>query len=515
MADESQAHSAALPNLRADTQALDDLEADLFALRYAQEEVSSLATCIDPPGAAEDRGHALSRLAGREHALLASSETGALLGRLSAHADLLGEARAAQIRVLSRDHVQAAGIPAEEQGAFVRLADQAQEVWLAARQADDWASFEPWLQRLVDARVRMAGLRSPGHDPYDVWLDDFEHGTSQAFYDRLFGQVRECVVPLLADVMRSRHRPSRACVEGVFDEARQWALARDLTKLEGLDQDRLWLGRTEHPFTGGPGRGFVVVADHVRTDDVLSSVFTMLHEGGHALYEQGVDPALARTSLAGGTSSAMHEAQSRLFENLVGRSRPFAGPLLATMQRHFAGQLGRVTPTMLWQAENVVVPSLIRTEADELTYSLHVLVRYEIEQALLAGEATAADVPALWAEKYRSYLGVRVPDDARGALQDIHWACGEFGYFPTYALGNAYACQLVDAMRREGVPFDDACAGGDLSPICSWLRERVWRWGRAKDSGEILRDATGEDLEPRHYTDYLRDKFTELYQLGA
>lgn len=515
MADGQGAGGAALPNLKADEQALDALEDELFALRYAQAEIDTFASVIDPPGAGDDRAQALALLAEREQGLLASSDTGALLGRLSAHAGLLGARRSAQIRVLSRDHVRAAGVPAKEQGDFVRLADEAQRVWLDAKRHDDWASFEPYLQRLVDAKVRMAQLRSPGSAPYDVCLDDFEHGADQAFYDRFFAQVKDCVVPLLQDVMLARRRPGRDCVAGAFDEARQWALARDLAALEGVDERRFWLGSTEHAFTGGPGRGFVVVAGHVERDDVLSGVFTMLHEGGHALYEQGVDASLSRTSLAGGTSSAMHESQSRLFENLVGRSRAFAGPLLATMRRHFQGQLGRVTPTMLYLAENVVEPSLVRTDADELTYPLHVLVRYEIEQALLAGEAKASDVPGLWAEKYRAYLGVRVPDDTHGALQDIHWACGEFGYFPTYALGNAYASQLVAAMVRDGVDFEGACAAGDLSPVSGWLGERVWRWGRAKDSAEILELTCHEAFEPRYYTDYLRSKFSAIYQLGA
>ena len=335
----------------------------------------------------------------------------------------------------------------------------------------------------------------------------------RAFYDRFFDQVKECVVPLLADCMASRHKPSHACVEGSFDVERQWRLAGDLARLEGLDEGALWIGRTEHPFTCGLSRDFVIVTGHAYPDNVLSNVFSILHEGGHALYEQNVDADYAGTSLAEGTSMGMHEAQSRFFENLVGRSEAYAPTLLAVLRHHFPGQFARVTAHQLYLAENCAEPGLVRTEADELTYPLHVLVRYEIEQLLFSGEATAADVPRLWAQKYRDYLGVTVPDDARGALQDTHWSDGSFGYFPTYALGSAFGAQLKAAMVRGGMDFDAVCASGDLAPIRTWLRDNIWRWGRAKDSGELIEAACGEPFSAKYYTDYLTDKFSSIYRL--
>ncbi|MBD9244326.1 MAG: hypothetical protein EGQ66_00530, partial [Coriobacteriaceae bacterium] len=287
----------------------------------------------------------------------------------------------------------------------------------------------------------------------------------------------------------------------------------DLMRLEGVDEDALWLGRTEHPFTGGPGVGFVLIASHVYEDNVLSNVFSMLHEGGHTLYEQNVDPAYAMTSLKGGTSMGMHEAQSRFFENIVGRSEAFAGPLLEVLQRRFPGQLGRVTPHQLYLAENCAEPCLIRCDADELTYPLHILIRYELEQMLFSGEAKAADIPALWAAKHKEYLGLDVPDDARGALQDTHWSDGSLGYFPTYALGSAFGAQLKAAMVAGGMDFDTVCASGDLAPIREWLRTNIWHWGRAKDSGELMLAACGEPFSPAYYTDYLTQKFSSLYGL--
>ncbi len=515
MAD-TQTHSqtnAALPNPRADFAALDALEATLFSHRYAIDEIGSLGPALDPAKATDERAEALATLEQERVEALCDPEVGAMLERLSAVPELLDDTRKAQLRVIGRDRASLMGVPAEEQAAFSRLTCEANDVWRRAKAADDWESFEPYLDRIVTAKKHMAQERDPQRDPYDVWLDEYEPGCDRAIYDAFFAEVKECVVPLLADCMASRHKPSHAAFDGAFDERRQWDLARDLLVLEGVDMDALWLGKTEHPFTGGPSTGFVVIASHVYPDNVLSNVFSVLHEGGHALYEQSTNPAWRFTSLKGGTSMGMHESQSRFFENLVGRSEAFSEPLLRTLCAHFPGQLARVTPRQLYLAENCAEPGLIRCDADELTYPLHIIVRYEIEQLLFSGEATAANVPGLWAEKYRQYLGVAVPDDARGALQDTHWSDGEFGYFPTYALGNAYGSQLKAAMIAQGMDFDGVCASGDLAPIREWLCQNIWRWGRSKDSGELIEAACGEPFSARYYTDYLVEKFSALYRL--
>ena len=505
--------NAAISNPRADMEAFDDLERRLFSLRYAMGEIGSLGPVIDPPKATAQRGEAVATLQQMSVEALCDPSVGALFDRLEEQPELVGEQRLAQVKVLRRDRASLLDVPAEEQAAFSRLTVEANDVWRRAKAANDWASFEPYVDRIVEAMKHMAICKNAEKDPYDVWLDEYEHGTDRAFYDRFFSQVKECVVPLLADCMASRHKPTHNCVDGNFDPERQWRLAEDLARMEGLDMDALWIGRTEHPFTCGMSRDFVVVTGHAYADNVLSNVFSILHEGGHALYEQNVDAAYAGTSLSEGTSMGMHEAQSRFFENLVGRSEAFAGPLLQVLRRHFPGQFARVTPHLLYLAENCAEPGLVRTEADELTYPLHILVRYEIEQLLFSGEATAANIPGLWADKYREYLGVRVPDHTRGALQDTHWSDGSFGYFPTYALGSAFGAQLKAAMVRGGVDFEGACAAGDLAPIRAWLRDNIWHWGRAKDSGELIEAACGEPFSATYYTDYLTEKFSSLYRL--
>ena len=505
--------NAALADPRADMEALDSLERTLFSLGYAMGEIGSLGPVIDPPKATEERAEALATLQQASVEALCDPAVGALLDRLEQEPELVGETRMAQIKILKRDRAALVDVPAEEQAEFSRLTVEANDVWRRAKPANDWESFAPYLDRIVAALKSMAAKKDAEKDPYDVWLNEYEWGTDRAFYDRFFSQVKDCVVPLLADCMASRHKPGHSCVDGNFDEERQWKLARDLMSLEGLDEGALWIGRTEHPFTGGPSRSFVIIASHVYQDNLLSNVFSMLHEGGHALYEQNVDPEYRYTSLRGGTSMGMHEAQSRFFENLVGRSEAFAAPLLQCLVKRFPGQLRSVTPHLLYLAENCAEPGLVRTEADELTYPLHILVRYEIEQLLFSGEARAADVPRLWAQKYREYLGVSVPDNTRGALQDTHWSDGSFGYFPTYALGSAYGAQLKAAMVAGGMDFDGVCASGDLAPIREWLRDRIWRWGRSKDSGELIEAACGEPFSPVYYTDYLTEKFSTLYRL--
>lgn len=498
--------------IESDIAALEDLERHLYAHRYAEVGMGVYGLTIDPPHAMDDRAEAMAILQEEDRERLCSPRMGATLRRLSASAKRLDPTTLAQVRVLTRDRDRIANVDPADQAALSKLTNEADYVWRRAKRDNDWDSFEAYLDRIVELMRKVAQEKDPGRDPYDVWLDENEQGTSREFYDGFFDVVKDTVVPLLMDV-RTKRQPSRACIEGRFDENRQWLLARDIAVLEGIDLDSYWLTATEHPFSDALSINYAVTAAHVHADDIASNVFTMLHEGGHNLYELGVRPAYNHTSLRGGTSAGMHEAQSRFFENYVGRSEAFAGPLLQTMQTYFRGQLGRVTPHQFYLAVNRADPQPLRMDADELTYPLHIVVRYEIEQKLFSGEATAHDVPGLWRDLYKSYLGVRVPDATRGPLQDSHWADGLFGYFPTYALGGAYGAQLRDQMISEGMDWDGLLSRADLAPIREWLRVHVWQWGRAKDPAEIIQEACHKPFDPTHYTNYLRKKFSDIYGL--
>ena len=501
------------PSLEEDLRTLAEVERRLFAHRYATAEIETYGECIDPPKVTADRAEVLAVLMEEDHELLSKPEVDGALKRLATHSSELEPLVAKQVEVLVRDRQRIVGVPAALQAKLVRLQAESYDAWLAAKANDDWRSFAPYLDRLVNLQRKIAIGMDPDADPYDTMLDMYEKGTNRTFYNTFFSRVKQCVVPLLSSISMSGRTLSRSCVEGHFDEARQWELAQDVARLEGIDEGAHYLTSTEHPFSQSMTSNYVVTANHVNPHDLMSSIYSMLHEVGHNLYEQGVNPDLNRTSLAGGTSMGMHEAQSRFFENYVGRDRAFVPVLLALIKNRFPGQLGRVTPNQFYRAINRVAPSLIRMDADELTYPLHILVRYEIEQLLMAGKATATEVPKLWADRYSRYIGASVRNHKEGPLQDVHWAQGCFGYFPTYALGNAYAAQLRAKMIEEGLDWDATLSSGDLAPIRNWLRERIWRYGRSKDPADLIKEATGEPFNPRHYANYLTNKYVELYGL--
>ena len=297
------------------------------------------------------------------------------------------------------------------------------------------------------------------------------------------------------------------------DERQKFYFARELMDVVGLDPQASVLACVEHPFTNGMAPGDVRITTHIYENNLLSNVFSVIHEAGHAIYEQNVDPVYAYTVLGTGSTMGIHESQSRFFENIVGRSRAFMDPLLAVLRRHAPEVYGNVSADQLYRAANIALPQLIRTEADELTYPLHIMIRYDIERMLFAGEATAQDIPALWNKYTKEYLGLEVPTDTVGCLQDTHWSGGSFGYFPSYALGSAYGAQMAPAMAADGVDLDAACASGDLEPVRGWLREKIWRWGAGKDAPELIQGACGAPFDATFYCDYLHHKFSDLYGL--
>lgn len=508
-------HTQLQEQLQDDLAELDSIEKRLFAFLYASTSIYFNGTTVDPVKAAAGRGEALTVFDEEQRKLLCSPDTGELLERLrqAGKRGELDETRSAQVRILSRDRAQQADIPFDVASDFTRLRAEAGDVWHKAKISGDWASFEPLLDKIVKSMKHIASYKDASKSPYDVWLNEFEPGCDRALYDNFFEAVKKTVVPLVKSIAAHKYQPSRACVEGAFDPGLQWELGRELIKLEGVDTDALVLAKSEHPFTDSLTTQHVFVTSHVYEHDVLSNIFSILHEGGHALYEQGVDSRYNYTCLKGGTSMGMHETQSRFFENIVGHSKAFAPVLLDLLTKYFPERMSGVKLDAFYAAENRVTPSLIRMDADELTYPLHILIRYEMEQELFAGDITARDVPRVWAQKYKDYLGIDVPNHSVGALQDMHWSDGCIGYFPTYALGSAYGNQLTAKMIEEGMDFDGVIASGDLEPIREWLRSRIWRYGRSKDPLVLFEQAVGAKFDPRFYTEYLEKKFSDIYQL--
>ena len=508
--------NAALTNPKEDIHALNELEDKLFALRYANAEIVGLGMAIDPEGAADVRSDVLGIMEKNRQELLCSRETRDLLQRLSCPSAVLNPTQKAQLRVLIKEHDKLKSVSPARAQAHAKLIAQADTAWHKAKRENSWELFAPYLKQVIESMKEIAHERNAVVDPFSLWCDEYEPGSSKESLDEFFGELKKGIIPLLKPIYEAAHkgfRPKPEIFEGRFDEQRQWALARDLLELEGLDTKHVLLVPTEHPYSCAPSSHYAIIATHIHEDNVLSNVFSMFHEGGHSLYEMGVDPAYDRTSLQGGTSYGMHEAQSRFFENYVARDLHFAPHILRLMQKHFQGQLGRVTPRQFWSISNAVVPGEIRMEADELTYPLHIIVRYEIEKALFSGELSVDDVPKRWAELYKNYLGVTVTDAAHGPLQDMHWSSGYIGYFPGYALGSAYGAQFKHAMIAAGIDWDGDLEKGDTSRIRRWMGDNIWRFGRAKSSAELIRDACGEEFKVAYYLEYLTEKFSKLYNL--
>ncbi|MCL6452315.1 MAG: carboxypeptidase M32 [Alicyclobacillus sp.] len=404
-------------------------------------------------------------------------------------------------------------IPAERKRAFVTLTAEAETVWAEAKEQSEFALFAPYLERIVQLEREFAGYwGDSGRRPYDTLLDLYEPGLTTDVVDALFAPLREETVRLLGEIVSSGIRPDVSPLCQTFDIERQRALNARLLRHIGYDFEAGRMDPTVHPFQTTINRYDARITTMFVEDDLRASVFSTIHEGGHALYEQGIHPDLTGTPLATGTSMGMHESQSRFFENMIGRSQAFWVPLYADLQRAFP-QLKGLALDAFHAAVNCVEPSLIRIDADEVTYNLHIMLRYELEKALIEGELEVADLPGIWREKMESYLGISPPDDAHGVLQDVHWSGGLFGYFPSYALGNLYAAQLRHALLRDVPSAMDEVASGNLAPVLGWMREHVHQYGKLRTPREILRQATGEDLNGQYLVDYFWEKFTPIYHL--
>ena len=491
------------------------LQRNLWVRSYLLHLAEWDGATIAPPKGATARGEAMGALAGEYHELLTGTsalETVAALQEAATNSKLDAQT-ADELRIFARDQCEAMAIPTADEEEWTKLICEADAVWHKAKTDNDWASFEPYVQRIVDTLKQRAACIDPTRDAYDVLLDQYERGLTRENFDMFCAAVKGAVVPVLHEIVARGEQPKADFLAAHVPAPVQMGLSYDLMRLVGLDMDAATLAQTEHPFSDSAAAGDARIATHIYEDNLISNVYSMIHESGHAIYEQQVNPAYAYTCLAGGTSMGIHESQSRFFENTIGRSRAFMGPLLELLRCRVPDVYGRVSEDELYRAVNIARPSLIRTEADELTYPLHIMIRYEIEHALFAGEATAADIPGLWAEKTQQYLGLKVPCDRDGCLQDTHWSGGSFGYFPTYALGSAYDAQLVPAMERDGVDLARACADGELAPVRAWLREKIWRWGRSKDAPELVEAACGAPFDAGYYCAYLQKKFSELYGL--
>ncbi|MDQ0111408.1 carboxypeptidase M32 [Paenibacillus harenae] len=463
----------------------------------------------------DTRSEVIGALSGDMFKLATSPELGewlTVLEQNAAYAEL-NEIEQRLVSETRKEYDRSVKIPPKLYQEYVIISSQAESKWEEAKADNDFAGFQPYLEKVISYTNQFIDLWGAKATRYDTLLDQYEPGMTVKELDRVFGGLREQLVPLAAAIAASPHQPDTSFLRQQYDKSAQKAFSLYILKQMGFSFDAGRLDESVHPFATGLNPGDVRITTRYLEDDVLSALFGTIHEGGHALYEQNIMPELIGTTLCTGTSMGIHESQSRFWENMIGRSRPFWERNFGELQKQFPGQLDAVSVDQFYRANNVVQPSLIRIEADELTYNLHIIIRYEIEKLIFNEGAKAADLPAIWNEKYRQYLGIAPPNNAEGVLQDVHWSGGSFGYFPSYSLGNMYAAQIADTMEKELDGFWSLVGQGDLLPIKEWLTERIYKYGKLRTPSELIQSVTGKPLDPQHLVSYLTNKYSEVYKL--
>lgn len=402
-------------------------------------------------------------------------------------------------------------IPAEDYKAYTELTAKAQGIWAEAKDKNDYKIFENYLEQIFDYNRIFANYREPEKDPYDVILNDYEKGMNVEKLDEFFRELRREIVPLLEKIKMKKIN-NEDYIEGKVKKCNQIVFSKYLGEYLGFDFNRGIISQSEHPFTLTVNRDDVRITTKYIEELPLSSIFSTIHECGHGIYEQGIGEELKDTLLADGASMGIHESQSRFYENVLGRSMEFWQPIYKNLQEKYE-YLTNVTLDEFYKGINSVRPSLIRVEADELTYSLHIMIRYEIEKGILNGKYKISQLPEIWNEKMKEYLGVEPKNDSEGVLQDVHWSCGLIGYFPSYALGNVYSIQIYNKMKEE-MNLEKLLEDKKLDKIKEWLRNNIHKYGKMKTPKELIEDITGEGLNAKGYIEYLKEKYSKIYNLN-
>ncbi len=464
-----------------------------------------------PPGGADARAEQRATLNRIAHDLQVAPELGELLEELAPFEAEYGHDsfEASLVRVARRDYDKAVRVPSELRAELTRSASFGYRAWLHAREQEDYAIILPHLEHNLDLRREYVACFEPDGDPYDVLLDDYEPGMKTAEVETIFGQLKAALVPLILSVDDTRPVDD-ACLRGGFPRDRQRRLSLAILERWGMDSTSWRLDRTVHPFATSMSPSDIRLTANFQ-EDGLHGILSCLHEFGHGIYERQVDPRFVRTPLAHGASAAFHESQSRLWENLVGRSLSTWTFFYPTLQHELPDQFGRVALEDFHRALNKVQPSLRRVDADEVTYCLHIILRFELEREMLSGAVALQDLPEAFDAKMREYLGLQPPDVSRGVLQDVHWSDMSFGYFPTYALGNVVSVQLWEKAQTDLGDLDGQFERGDFRPLREWLGEHVHRHGRAFMPQELLQRVAGSGMDAAPYLGYLERKLGELY----
>ncbi len=488
--------------------------ADVQNLRYTASVLQWDQQVLMPAGGASARANQIATLNKLAHEMFTTDEVGVLLEDL-AGADLeSGSDEASLISVAQRDYEKAQKLSTELVEALSRVTSKAQHIWAKAREAEDFSQFQDSLAQIVDLTIQKAEAYGYEDSIYDALLDDFEPDMKTAEVNRVFDELKAELVPLVQAISQKSDAVDASIFEQTFEEQAQWDFGMLALEAIGFDLQRGRQDKSVHPFTTSFSINDVRLTTRVFEDMFPSALFGTLHEGGHGMYEQNGAQSLDGTILAGGTSLGVHESQSRLWENVLGRGKPFWQFYYAQLQSYFPKQLGDVSLDTFYGAINKVEPSFIRVEADEVTYNLHIFLRFELEQALVKQEIKIADLPEIWNAKMESYLGITPPNAALGVLQDVHWSVGLIGYFPTYALGNVLSLQFYEQTLKDLPDLPEQYARGEFGTLLEWFKEHIHQYGRKFTANQLIQRITGTDsIEATPYLSYIKQKYTDIYGL--
>lgn len=465
-----------------------------------------------PPGGSEARGQQLATIGRIAHEKSISPEIGKLLDDLKRGDIDPASDDGSLIRISTRDYDKATRVPPDFVAKQALVTTRAFDAWVEAKGKSEFSIFRPHLEKVVELAQEYISFHPPADHPYDTLLDDYEPGMKTAEVQQIFDNLRPRQVELI-QAIRSAKQVKDDFLYKKYNEKKVWDFGETIVTKFGYDWSRGRQDKAPHPFQTTFSVNDTRITNRFEADNPLATLFSAMHEAGHAMYEQGSNPAYERTPLAGGTSLAVHESQSRLWENLVGRSLPFWEYFFPLLKKTFPSQLDGVGTKSFYKAINKVEPTFIRVNADEATYNLHVMLRLEIEIGLVEGHFAVKDLPEIWNSKMNDYLGITPPNDALGVLQDVHWSSGLMGYFSTYALGNMISAQLWQRIREDITDLDLQICTGNFEALLSWLREKIHIHGRKFDPQDLVKNVTGSKIDPSAYVTYLTEKYSAIYGL--
>ena len=493
-----------------------DLYTEYTTLLQKAADIGNAAAVLEwdqetymPPKSAERRGQQLATLASQAHELLTSDRLEVLLRSLSTDSKL-DDLQQANVRLSLQDFEKNKKLPSAFVESLSRQSSECFNAWIEARQKNDYSIFAPSLTKMIALKQEQARLYGYEQHPYDALLDDYEHGATVGMLDKVFAKIRVELPPVLAKI-KAAQQVSNDCFHQLFPKQDQWNFSMDVLKKMGYDLEAGRQDYAEHPFTTSFSNSDVRITTRVDEHNYASLLWSTIHEGGHALYEQGLPSEQYGLPLGAAASLGIHESQSRLWENCVGRGLHFWEYFYPVLVSYFPDKLGNVSVDTFFKAMNRVEPSLIRTEADEVTYHFHVMIRYEIEKGLLENTIDPKDLPDVWNSKYEKYLGVTPPDNVKGILQDVHWSHGSFGYFPTYSLGSFYAAQFFAQAHKDIQGLDEQLTSGNFGQLLLWLREKIHKHGRRFTSEELCERVTGGKLDTAYFMTYINEKYRLVY----